>query len=367
MSRDFVYQGTPSRVVFRVGALETLADEVARLGAARALILCTPGKRAWADDVAARLGARAAGIFDQARMHTPIETAEAARAAARDRRADCTVAIGGGSTISLAKAVALATDLPILAVPTTYSGAEMTTIWGLTEGGAKTTGRDPRAMARTVIYDPALTLGLPPAVAGPSGLNALAHCVEALYAPDGNPIVDLLAADGARALAASLPAVVAHPDDIDARSEALYGAWLAGAALGSVAMALHHKLCHVLGGSFGLPHAEVHTVILPQAAAYNCAAASAAMARLARALGVADAADVPAAIYDLAGAVEAKRALRDIGMKESDLDRAAELASADPYANPRPVTRDGIRALLDDAFFGRRPGGEHQLLRERTA
>jgi alcohol dehydrogenase class IV len=229
----------------------------------------------------------------------------------------------------------------------------MTPIYGLTEGGAKKTGRDVRVLPKSVIYDPALTLNLPPAVSGPSGMNAIAHCVEALYAENANPVISLLAEQGIAALARGLPVVVRRPGDIDARGQALYGAWLAGIALGSVGMALHHKLCHTLGGGFNLPHAETHTVVLPHAVAYNAAAAPEAMARIARALGATDAA---IALFDLAASLGAKTALRDIGMDEADLDKAAEIASRDPYHNPRPLTQATIRALLDDAYHGRRPG-----------
>jgi maleylacetate reductase len=229
----------------------------------------------------------------------------------------------------------------------------MTPIWGLTEGGMKRTGRDMKVLPRLVIYDPELTLTLPAAIAGPSGMNAVAHCVEALYSETANPIVSLMAEEGIRALAASLPKVVSRPNDLEARTTALYGAWLAGAALGSVGMALHHKLCHTLGGSFNLPHAETHTVVLPYATAYNRTAAPEAMQRTARAL--ADGADPAMALHELAKRLGAPTALKDIGMKAADLDRAAELATQNPYYNPRPVTREGIRALLDDAYHGRPP------------
>ena len=349
---NFVYEALPSRVVFGVGSLDRLAGEVARLGAGTALLLSTPRGRGWAEEVAARLGGACAGIFDGAVMHVPLETARAAREAAKRLKAGCCVALGGGSTIGLGKAIALESGLPIIAVPTTYAGSEMTPIWGLTDGAEKRTGRDPRVLPRTVIYDPALTVSLPGAVAGPSGMNAIAHCVEALYAADANPIVSLMAEEGIRALAASLPAVAGQADDMAARTQALYGAYLAGCALGAVAMALHHKLCHTLGGGFGLPHAQVHTVILPHAAAYNRAAAPEAMARVARALGAVDAAG---GLYDLAAALGAKLALKDIAMKESDLDEAADMATRNPYPNPAPVTRAGVRTLLDNAFHGRRP------------
>jgi alcohol dehydrogenase class IV len=350
--QPFIYTGMPSRVVFGPGSLDRLADEVAKIGAAKALVLSTPEQRKTAEDVVARLGDCSAGVYDQAVMHVPVETAAAAREQARDLGADCCVAVGGGSTIGLGKAIALAFDLPIVAVPTTYAGSEMTPIWGLTEAGVKRTGRDIKVLPRTVIYDPSLTVSLPPAISAASGMNAMAHCVEALYAEDANPVISLMAAEGIRALAAALPVVVSAPDDMDARGDALYGAWLAGASLGSVGMALHHKLCHTLGGSFNLPHAQTHTVVLPHAAAYNRDAAPDAMARIANALGSDDA---PAGLFDLAASIGAPTALKDIGLKETDLDRAADIATQNPYFNPRPVTRDAIRALLDDAYDGRRP------------
>ena len=232
--RAFVYSSLPSRVVFRAGALDDLVAEIERLGAHRALVLSTPEQRASAEDVSKRLGARSAGVYDKAVMHVPIETAEAARAMAKSLNADCCVAIGGGSTIGLGKAIALTSDLPILAIPTTFAGSEMTPIYGITADGQKKTGRDPRVLPKTVIYDPLLTMSLPAKIAGPSGMNAIAHCVEALYAQDANPITSLMAEEGIRTLASSLPIVVSKPDNLDARAEALYGAWLAGACLGTV-------------------------------------------------------------------------------------------------------------------------------------
>ena len=349
---EFVYEALPGRVVFGPGSLDRLPDEVARLGATRALLVSTRGHCHLAEDAAERLGARAAGIWDQARMHVPIENAEAARAEARRVDADLCVALGGGTPIGLAKAIALELDVPIIAVPTTYAGSEMTPVLGITEGGVKRTRRDLRMLPKTVLYDPELTFTLPAAVSGPSGMNAIAHCVEALYARDANPVISLIAEEGIRALAASLPVVVREPEHADARADALYGAWLAGTALAAVGMALHHKLCHTLGGSFDLPHAEVHTIVLPHATAYNRAGAPAAMARIARAL---EAEDAAGGLFDLAAALGAKLRLAEIGLREEDLDRAADLAAENPYPNPTPITREGIRALLDDAFHGRRP------------
>jgi maleylacetate reductase len=351
--RDFVYDQLACRVVFGAGAFDQLAAEVDRLGLSKLLVLSTPGQVKLAEEAARRLGSRAAGLYPHAKMHVPIETAEAARAEARRLGADGAVAIGGGSTIGLGKAIALESGLPIVAIPTTYAGSEMTPIYGLTEGGAKKTGRDARVLPRTVIYDPLLTLGLPAKISGPSGMNAIAHCVEALYAENANPVIALMAEEGIRTLARSLPRIAADLGDRDARGDALYGAWLAGISLGAVGMALHHKLCHTLGGSFNLPHAETHTIVLPHAAAYNSEAAPEAMRRIARALGGKEAAT---GLYDLAASIGAPLALKEIGFQEQDLDQAVEIATRNPYYNPRPVSRDGIRRLLEDAFHGRRPG-----------
>lgn len=352
MLLPFVYEALPSRVVFGAGSLDHLPDEIRKLGAQRALVLCTPEQRAMGADIVVRLGAHSAGVFDGAVMHVPAEVAQAARDKAQRLDADCCVAVGGGSTTGLAKAIALTLELPILAIPTTYAGSEMTPIWGLTEGGVKKTGRDLRVLPKTVIYDPVLTLSLPVALSVTSGINAMAHCVEALYSRDANPIVSLIAEEGIRALAGSLAEIVKQPDNLDARSGALYGAWLGGVSLGAVGMALHHKLCHTLGGTFNLPHSETHTVVLPYAVAYNAPAVPDAMEHVTRALGARSAA---AGLYDLAASLGAPVSLRALGMTRDQLDRAADLAVQNAYHNPRPVTRDGIRDLLEQAFEGRRP------------
>jgi len=350
--RNFVYDQPATRVIFGVGALDRLQEEVKRLGARHAIVLSTPEQRAVAEEAMRRLGDMAAGLFTEAVMHVPIETARAARDMARELGADCYVAVGGGSTTGLGKAIALETGMPILAVPTTYAGSEMTPIYGITEGGLKKTGRDRRVLPRTVLYDPTLTVSLPAHISGPSGMNAIAHCVEGLYAEDANPIMTLLAAEGIRALTRSLPIVVREPGNLEARSDALYGAWLAGSVLGAVGMAIHHKLCHVLGGTFNLPHADTHTVVLPHTVAFNREAAPEAMRIAAEALGAKDAAR---GIYDLIKRIGAPIALKDIGMPEDGLDRAAQLATENPYYNPRKVEYAGVRELLENAYRGTRP------------
>ncbi|TDN63798.1 maleylacetate reductase [Paraburkholderia sp. BL10I2N1] len=350
--QPFVYNGLPSRVIFGAGSLAQLGREIELLGATRALVLSTPQQRAQAEALAGQLGERAAGLFAEAVMHVPVETARQARVFATEVGADCAIAIGGGSTTGLGKAIALETSLPIIAIPTTYAGSEMTPIYGLTEGDVKKTGRDLRVLPRTVIYDPALTTSLPPALSLTSGINAIAHAAEGLYAQDANPIVSLMAEEGIRALGNGLPLVMDEPGNLAARADCLYGAWLCGAVLGSVGMALHHKLCHTLGGTFNLPHAETHTIVLPHVLAYNREAAPEAMKRIARALRADDAAQ---GAFDLAQDYGAPTALKDIGLTATELDVALNLALKNPYWNPRPVEPAPLRALLEAAFEGRRP------------
>jgi maleylacetate reductase len=348
---NFVYNGHPARVIFGFGTLAQVVDEARRLGK-RAIVLSTPQQVDQARDLSARLGEFSVGLFAEATMHTPVDVTERALKAVRESGADCTIAIGGGSTTGLGKAIALRTDLPQIVIPTTYAGSEMTPILGETEHGAKKTIRNAKVLPETVIYDVDLTMSLPPSLSASSGMNAIAHAVEALYAQDANPIVSLMACEGIEALAKALPKVVERPGDRDARWQALYGAWLSGVCLGAVGMGLHHKLCHTLGGAFDLPHADTHTIVLPHAAAYNSRATQPAMARIAAALGAGEAAR---GLYDLAGAIGAKRALRDIGMPESGIDKAAEMALANPYWNPRPLDLAAIRQLIGNAWSGGPP------------
>lgn len=351
---EFIYNSSASRVVFGAGSIRYLAREIDVLGAHRALVVSTPDQRASAEDVGSLIGERCAGIFDKAVMHVPIETAREARDVARRMEADCVIAVGGGSTTGLGKAIALESSLPILAIPTTYAGSEMTPIYGITEGGLKKTGRDARVLPKTIIYDPELTVGLPTQLSVTSGINAMAHAAEGLYAQDVNPIMTLLAEEGIRALAGGLPKIVSNPADIEARSLCLYGAWLCGAVLGNVGMALHHKLCHTLGGTYNLAHAETHTIVLPHALAYNASAAPEAMSRIAKALNAADASQ---GMYDLAKTLNAPVALQSIGMPEGELERCADIALQNAYSNPRPLSKSGLLALLEDAYYGRRPRG----------
>ncbi len=352
MIANFTFETLPCRVVFGSGTLSAAAAEIERFGGKRALVLTTPPQEDRGRRLGAALGPLFAGIFPGAVMHTPVEVTERALAALKESGADCVVALGGGSTIGLGKALALRTGVNQLCIPTTYAGSEMTPILGETKDGLKTTLRNLAVLPETVIYDVDLTLSLPPRLAATSGINAIAHAAEALYARDGNPVIALMAEEGIRALAGALPAIAANPGDREARTAALYGAWLCAVCLGAVGMSLHHKLCHTLGGAFDLPHAETHTIILPHAMAYNAPGAPEAMTRIARALGADNAAQ---GLYDLARRLNAKLALRDIGMPEAGIDRAAELAMTNAYWNPHPLERDAIRDLIARAYAGEAP------------
>ncbi|WP_374429887.1 maleylacetate reductase [Tabrizicola sp.] len=351
MTRPFVFPGLTTRVVFGHGTLAQVPDEVARLGHSRALVLSTPHQKAEAEALAATLGDKAAGVFAGAAMHTPVEVTEEAVAAFRAAQADCVVSLGGGSTTGLGKAIAVRTGADQVVIPTTYAGSEMTDILGETAGGEKTTRRDPAIRPEVVVYDVDLTLTLLVGLTVTSALNAIAHAMEALYAPDRNPVVEAMVRDALPAFRDALPALAKDPQDREARSGALYAAWCCSTALGYVSMALHHKLAHVLGGSFGLPHAETHAVLLPHTTAYNEPAVGDLLKPIADTFG----STAGAGLWHFAKSVGAPLRLADLGLTEPDLDRAAEIAVKNPYANPRPVSRDGIRQLLQQAYDGHCP------------
>ncbi|HEY9225590.1 MAG TPA: maleylacetate reductase [Gemmatimonadaceae bacterium] len=345
----FTYDLRASRVAFGPGALRDLGTELAVLGARRVFVVSTKSRLAEVPPMNELLGERFAGVFDEAVEHVPAATVVAAQSALHQADADFCLAIGGGSAIGLGKILARDAGKLLAAVPTTYSGSEMTAVWGMTDVHGKRTGRDPRVAPRIVIYDPDLTLSLSPALSGASGMNAMAHAVEAMYAANASPMALALAEESARLLAASLPRVFANPHDHDARSTALSGAHLAGRALDLAAMGLHHRICHVLGGLFGLPHARTHAAVLPYVLAYNAPAARSAMLRLARSL---EAYDSVTAIMHLCRTLGVARPLSELGLRKDDIDRAADEVTASPYANPRPATKEDVRGILLAAFYG---------------
>ena len=360
MLEGFVHDMPASRVVFAPGALKDLAGEVARLGARRAMLISGGHERGDAERVHTLLGSTLVSQFSDVVMHVPRSLASRAVEQARATDVDLVIALGGGSATGFAKAVALETDIDILAIPTTYAGSEMTPIWGITEDARKVTGRDVRVLPKTVVYDPELTLSLPAQLSAASGMNALAHLVEGLYAPELSPISALVAAEGVHALASSLPRVVADPADLDARSDALYGAWLAGWILGTTGMGVHHKIAHVLGGTFNLPHAPTHSAVLSYATAFNEADAPAAMAAIRQSLANAgfEASTAAGGIWDLAHAIGAPTSLGELGFSMGDVELATELVVAGKPVNPRAVEADGVRAMLAAAITGNRPESE---------
>lgn len=349
MSTPFFYEALPMRVNFGAGYRSKLADEVGKVGLRRVLVLASELQKDLAQEISDSLGELSIGVYAKAEMHVPIETAQDAQRFATAADADGCIAVGGGSTIGLGKAIALEYGTPIIALPTTYAGSEMTPVWGLTADGVKKTGKDPRVLPTSVIYDPELTLSLPIDMSVASGFNAIAHAVEALYAPDGSPIISLMAEEGIRALISALPNIVEDPQNIDHRRDALYGAWLCGATLGATTMSLHHKLCHTLGGTFNLPHAGTHTVVLPYTLAYNSPAIPGALKALQRATGAKDPA---ASLRELSLDLGAPASLRELGFSEDHIETAVNLATRNPYANPREITPEGIRRLLTAALNG---------------
>jgi len=349
---DFRYQGLPWNIVFGAGSLAGLPGELDKLGFSRALVLCTPTRRDQGRMIGELLDARAVGLFDRAVMHVPLQTVGEAVARAQRLEADCSVAIGGGSTTGLGKALALKIALPNIVIPTSYAGSEMTNIWGMTENGRKVTGRNDAVLPTLAVYDPELTLTLPPKFSAASGLNAMAQAAVNVTTTEVSPMVSLMALEAVRVLARGLPRIIAEPGNLDARTEVLYGACLAGAALGAGTTSLHHRLCHTLGGMFATPHAETHAVLLPHSVAYNAAATAPETRRLAEAIGADDAA---LGIFELAKALGVAMSLKDIGVRESELDEAAAVATEKAFSNPEPVSRERVRALLENAYRGVRP------------
>jgi alcohol dehydrogenase class IV len=354
---SFTYDALPARIVFGAGAARgRLAEEIAGLGAERVLLIAAAAEAELAVKLAGPLGETVVARFDGVRPHVPVAVAASAIALARDCAADCLLCIGGGSTTGTAKAVGLETGLPIVAVPTTYAGSEVTPVWGSTDGARKTTGRSPKVLPKVVVYDPELTFGLPARITAASAMNAIAHCVEALYAPGRNPISSLVAAEGIEVLAGSLGPVLADPEGLEGRSGALYGAYLAGTAFAVAGSGLHHKICHALGGAFDLPHAETHSIVLPHVVAFQQPAAPELMDTVAARLGV-EPGTAATALYALAERCGLPLSLREIGMPEDGIERVVdEIVAAVPADNPRPVDADAIRAVLTAAYAGKSPG-----------
>ena len=347
----FGYDALPGRVVFGAGVARTeLAGELEWLGSRRVLVIASGSSAALAAELTEPFADRVVAVFDGVKPHVSPHIAASARELGSSSGADGLLSVGGGSATGVAKAVALTSGLPILAVPTTYAGSEVTPVWGITEGGRKTTGTDPRVLPRCVVYDPELTRSLPAEVSAASGLNAMAHAVETFWAPRHNPLSSLAAEEAIRALAMALPSVTAEPRDIEARSDLLYGAYLAGSAFAVAGSGLHHKICHALGGAYNLPHALTHAIVLPHVLAFNAPAAPDAASRIGRALGTDD---PVGALRALTARLGIPPGLRDLGMTEDQVDQAAALVEPTvPADNPRPVNRAALREIIHAAWAG---------------
>jgi maleylacetate reductase len=353
MTLEFTWSSLGSRVVFARGSLDHVSAEVDRLSGSRVLLIGSGAPTAGALlRLRESLGVRVVAEIADSAQHVPEGIAEAAVAKALGASADVVVSLGGGSATGLGKAVALATSLPLIAVPTTYAGSEMTSIWGQTTAGVKQTGVDARVKPKTVLYDAELCLGMPSRLAAASGMNALAHCIEALWSAGHNPITSLLAEEGIRRLTAGLPKVVADPDDIEAHENNLVGACLAGLALAEAGTGIHHRTCHVLGGGWNLPHAETHAVVLPHATALVAPTAPDAMKKLAVLL---EANDPAAALFELVGRLQLPRSLESLGMPRQGLDEAARRIGEAVRKDPFVPDTASIQLMLEHAFSGRRP------------
>lgn len=352
MSLEFSHTALGQRVLFGAGhAASHLTEEIERLNARRVMVIAAEQEHDIAQQVTAQIDI--ALHHDDVVMHVPLEKAEKARAKAAEADIDVMVSVGGGSTTGLAKAVALTTDVPIIAAPTTYAGSEATNVWGLTEAARKTTGTDNRVLPVTVIYDSNLTLSLPVDLSVASGLNGMAHCIDSLWGPKANPINAALAAEGIRALAEGLPKIMDTPQGTDGRDQALYGAYLAAVSFASAGSGLHHKICHVLGGTFELPHAQTHATVLPYVLAFNAPDAPEAERRIAAAFGTITALE---GLQNLRSKLAAPKALRDYGFATDNIAEAVEITlPAVPENNPRKVTPQNLSELLRAALDGKDP------------
>ena len=337
------------RVLFGTGrAVDNVGTSVTALGAQRVLLIAGSSATELADAIAASIPVVAR--IQEVEQHVPAANAAKAVAVAEDGNVDLVIAIGGGSAVGLAKIVACETGLPIVAVPTTFSGSEATDVWGITRDGRKTTGSDPRALPKVVIYDAALSSTLPTRLAVASGVNAIAHAVDGFWAPRADPINTALGAEGLRALVPSLRTIVADPHDVGARERTIYGAYLAAVAFASAGSGIHHKICHALGGTFNLPHAETHSVMIGYVAAFNSSSAPDAADRITAALG---SASTGSGFFALRQDLGTPASLRELGFEESDISAAAKIILPSiPASNPRPVSGHDLEALLRAAWAG---------------
>lgn len=348
----FRHDVLPTRIDFGEGARHRVAGLLSAFGARRPLVVDgLPGVTA-SEEVTAALGGLVAGTVTGLTQYITPELVTRATEAYRAGGADSVVSVGGGSAIGVAKVLAVHHDAPLVAVPSTYSGSEATPIYSVVVDSAKQTRSDARACPRGIAYDPALTATLPARLAASSAFNALAHCIEGLYSPRADPFSRLYALEGARLVGEHLPLLSVEETAPQARAALLWASYLGGATIATAGIALHHKICHVLGASLDLPHADLNAVVLPYALAYNAPAVPEALVDLRRTWATED----PVGhVRALARSAHAPTGLAELGMRSTDVVAAAAAVVAATQANPRPVTEQGMQALLTAALHGDPP------------
>jgi alcohol dehydrogenase class IV len=380
----FEYTHPAQQVVFGIEAVARLGDFSERYHWQR-LLLCASGSSQRSGHVAriqAALGARLVATYDRVQPHVPDFQVTEVLALAEANEIDAIVGLGGGSPIGMAKAISFALEakrvkssrtplpadqplVPVIAVPTTYAGSEMTPVYGVTQhdnGTArKVTVTDPRVTPKLAMYDPQLTVPLPPELTASTGINALAHCIEAVYSITRNPLSTAAALSGARDIAQALPRCYAQGDDLEARTQMLVGSYLAGTALSNVTMGLHHGICHILGGTAGVAHGIANSIMLPYVMRFNLDTTAPELAAIGEAMGLARngrsdstvAEEAAQRVYDLVREMKLPQQLRLVGVSENDLPRLAQLAMASRTIknNPKPIADPAqIEALLRAAW-----------------
>ena len=347
---NFTYHSDPVRIRFGAGSAAALAAEADFHEINRIVVLCSKSRADLALRLTAGLGARRLAVCDASEPNMPRAAFERVLAELKRHDADGFVVIGGGSPIGLAKAAAATTKLPYLAVVTTYSGSEMAARWRIGIADNRISGEGRAALPATAIYDPELTLDLPARMSAASGMNAIAHAVESLYGIDTNPVVQAMAEEAIRRIGAALPRVVQNPRDLAARTEVLYGAWLAANFRAEVG--LEHAIAQRVRQWFDLDHAHTHAIATPYAIGFNADAAPDAMARISRALGAADAAR---GLYDLNVRLGLPTGLKGLGLREQDIGRAVEVVAAVKIDHPKPVSKADLTNIIAQAYAGEPP------------
>lgn len=363
----FHYTSFAQEITFAPGALAQLREAVERFGWRR-ILLCTSHsmqRNGYVNSIKASLGDSLVAVFDQVQPHVQDVQVKEALGLAAENNVDAVIGMGGGSPIGMAKAIGFQTHVPIIAIPTTYAGSEMTPVYGITHTDEnpprKVTVNDPKIVPTLVIYDPQLTLDLPPELTASTGINALAHCIEALYSKTRNPLSTAAATSSVQHIHNALLNCYQDGHNLDARTEMLLSAHLAGLSLASVSMGLHHGLCHVLGGSANVPHGIANGIILPHAIRFNAEATATQLLPAAEAMnisvnrtsstGVIEA--LAHHIHELIGQMNLSQRLRDVGVSESDIPHLAQIAFQNRTIqnNPKPITDPmQLEQILRDAW-----------------